>query len=115
MHQKSFHPHRVTVKDVALFIRADVHSFDENFAVINTAPGIFQIDPSGTDRLDLGSEKLDPGFVGFEDKIIVISFFVLCHPRQVFVSRHKITPFQNDACLTAHEAVQSTMKHGCAA
>ena len=77
MKQELAHTHRVAVENIALFIRADMHSVDEHFAVHDRTPGILQVDTAAAQRFHLGAHKLNAGFERFLDKIIVVGFFVL--------------------------------------
>ena len=80
----------LTVEDIALFIGADVHALNESFSVINGYISFFDAAFAHTDRLDLGSEKLDPAFVFFFYKVIVVGLLVVGYQLHRF-SRHDKT------------------------
>lgn len=53
-----------------------MHPADENFAVFDVAPAVFEVYLPGADTFDLRAEKLDAGLIGFVDEIIVPRLFV---------------------------------------
>jgi len=44
VHKQSAYSHRVTVEDVSLLIGADMHTVDENLALIYAAPAVLEIE-----------------------------------------------------------------------
>ena len=76
MHEQLTHAQRVLIEDVALFIRRNVHAAHENLTVLERTVGIFEIDLSQTDRLYLGTRKLDARFILFLDKVVMPCLFV---------------------------------------
>ena len=69
----------LAVKDIALFIGADMHTDDEKLAVLDRAVGILQVYRSHADTFDLCAEKSDTCLVLFVNEVIVIGFFVLSY------------------------------------
>ena len=77
MHQKSANTKRIAVENISLFVRADVHSVDEDLAVFDIAPAVLKVHMTGTDAFYFGTEKFDPRFVFFINKIVMKSLFVV--------------------------------------
>ena len=77
VHEQLAHAHRVAVEDVALLIGRDVHAVDKDFALVDRAPAVLEVDPALTDGFDLGAEQLDACLVALFDKIVVPRLFVL--------------------------------------
>ena len=80
----------LTVEDIALFIRADVHAFNESFSMIDGYISFLDTALAHADRFDLCSEKLDPAFVFFFYKVIVVGLLVVGYQLHRF-SRHDKT------------------------
>ena len=73
-----------------------MNAVGKNFSLFDTAPGVLEIYFALSYGLYLRSEKLDAGFVGFKNEIIVIRFFILSRRLQAFFFiRRKITSFYN--------------------
>ena len=87
--QQPPHPHGVLIEDVAVVVGGDVHSLDQQLAVLNIDPAVFQVDAAGTQALDLGAFQLDARFQRFEHEILVTRLAVcgdgLC--RRTFLGR----------------------------
>ena len=66
----------ITIEDIALFIRRNVHATHENLTVLERTVGILEIDLSQTDGLYLGACKLNACLVFFLDKVVMPCFFV---------------------------------------
>ena len=79
VHQKLSIPQRLSVENVALLIRADVHSHHKELSVLDGAIGILQVDRALTNAFDLGAEQGDPRLVFFVHEIIVPCLAVLCN------------------------------------
>ena len=77
MHQQTAGTQGVLVKNISLFIGADVHPMHVHLTVLGDAEGIFQVHMALTDRLDLGARQLDACLVLILDKIIVVGLAVL--------------------------------------
>jgi hypothetical protein len=71
VHQQTPRPYRVTVKDVAVFVGADMHTADKQLAVLDGTEAVLQVDLAGTDRLDLGTGKLNPRLKALEHEIFM--------------------------------------------
>ena len=45
--QQPPHPHGVLIEDVAVVVGGDVHSLDQQLAVLNIDPAVFQVHAAG--------------------------------------------------------------------
>ena len=79
MHQQFFYTHRIFIKNISLFIWADVHTINKHFAVFNTDKGFFYAAFSHSQGFNLCSVKRNPCLIRVFDKIIMICFFVVCN------------------------------------
>ena len=69
---------RIAVEDIALLIRADIHSLDKGLSVVHAHIGFLDADLSLPDRLDLRAVKDNSALIFFFDKIIVVGLFIIC-------------------------------------
>ncbi|MPM10155.1 hypothetical protein SDC9_56480 [bioreactor metagenome] len=77
MQEKNTFAQGIVVEDVAVLIRADVHSKDHKLSVFDLTVAVLEIDTAGSDRFDLSADQSDSGFKLFDDKVVVVSFFIL--------------------------------------
>ena len=77
VHQQSSLAKGIAIEDVAVLVRRDVHTDDEQLTVLNVDIRVLQIHVARANAFDLGAEKLDARFIPFVHEIIVISLFVL--------------------------------------
>ena len=77
VHKQLPYAHRVAVEDIAVLIRRDVHSVDEDLSVNYRAPAVLQVHSAQPYRLDLGAAELNPCLIAFIYKIIMMRLFVL--------------------------------------
>src|SRR5262245_466272 len=85
---------RLVLRVAAMPVGADVHVVEEHLAVLEPGKAVTEVHASFADRLDLGAEQHDAGFVGIEDVEIVVGLavfrdvglrelslrFLFCHP-----------------------------------
>src|SRR5262245_24245974 len=76
MHQQPAVARRVVILAVAMRILADVRVEQPELTRARHRVSILQIDASFAGRFDFGPQKLDSGFEGFEDVVVVISLAV---------------------------------------
>ena len=79
VHQQAAGAHRVTVEDVPVLVRADVHPPEDELPIFHGAEGVFEVELSGADGLDLRACQLDAGFKAVQDEIVVEGFAVGGH------------------------------------
>lgn len=77
VHQKSARANRIPVKDISMFVRADMHSPHKQFSILNRTEAILQIDLAGPDRFHFGSCELDPSLKAFQDKVFMKSLTII--------------------------------------
>ena len=70
---------RVSIKAIALLVRADIHTVKHHLTVLDARVTLFDADLALTDGLNFRSRKDDARLVGLLDKIIVVSFFIVCN------------------------------------
>ena len=99
----------IFIKDIPLVVGTDMHSLYQQFTILNIDPAVLQVDPSGTQALDLRTFQFNAGFQRFDDKILVARFTVLgnhlfaglflCHQAHLlskpfFPAAHKSIPLR---------------------
>lgn len=75
--QKSPSPQRISVEDIAHFVRADIHADNKSLSIFDFDIGLANAALARADGFDLRSEELQPRLIGVLYKIIMISLFVL--------------------------------------
>ena len=83
-----FGPERIPVKNITLFIRADMHSFNPYLVLTYLCPAFLQVYSALSDAFNLSSEKSDAAFKFFLNKIIMKSFAVLGDCFNSLLMRH---------------------------
>lgn len=71
MEKQTARTYRVFVEDVTLFVRGDMHIADKELAVGDITPAVLEVYSTLTQRFDLSTVKLDAGFIGFLDEILM--------------------------------------------
>ena len=61
MEQQAAGAQRFPVKEISLFVRADMHTVDENLPVVDAAPGILEVDTTLPQGFDLRAAQLNAG------------------------------------------------------
>ena len=79
MHQQSPGTPGIGIEAVAVIVRGDVHLVQKHLAVLDAAPGVFQIQCTCADGFDLRTAELDTGFHFLFHEIFVIGFPVSGH------------------------------------
>lgn len=77
MEQELARPQGIVVEAVALIIGTDVHAQEEDFAVLDAAEAVLQIDLALAQGLDFRPRQGNAGFIRFMDKIIVTGLAVV--------------------------------------
>ena len=57
-----------------MVVGGDVHSLDQQLAVLNVDPAVFQVYAAGTQALDLGAFQLNAGLQRFQNEVLVARF-----------------------------------------
>jgi hypothetical protein len=101
MHQKLAYPAGIPVKDVSVVVRGYVHLIDQKLAVLDTAPGILQVQRTCPNGLYLSAAQLNAG----------LKFFFY----EIFVPGFPVCGYYLDALLfqSAHLLVQQELYHDC--
>ena len=76
MHQEPARADGVFIEDVAVLVRAYVHSAHEQLSVLYRAKGVLEIHVACADGLDLGSCKLYARFKPLQHEVLVECFAV---------------------------------------
>ena len=77
MEQELARPQGIVVEAVALIIGTDVHAQEEDFAVLDAAEAVLQIDLALAQGLDFRPHQGNACFIRFMNKIIVTSLAVV--------------------------------------
>lgn len=93
MHKQFAVAPRLTVENVALFVRTYVYAAGEDLSVFYQAERVLEVDLSRPYTFDFSAEKSNSGFVGILDEIVVIRFFVLGNYLAGFFVRRKNSSF----------------------
>lgn len=99
MHKQFAVAPRLTVENVALFVRTYVYAAGEDLSVFYQAERVLEVDLSRPYTFDFGAEKSNSGFVGILDEIVVIRFFVLGNYFAGFLVRRKNSSFPTNKML----------------
>lgn len=75
MQQQPPDAHGIFIENVPLLVWADMHAADENFAVLEGAVSVLQVDRAGADGFHLGAGKLDACFQLVLDKVNSLTSF----------------------------------------
>ena len=59
-----------------MVVGSDVHSLDQQLAVFDIDPAVFQVHAAGTQALDLSAFQLNAGLQRFQNEILVARFAV---------------------------------------
>ena len=93
---------RLTVENVAFFVRTYVYAAGEDLSVFYQAERVLEVDLSRPYAFDFGAEKSNSGFVGIFDEIVVIRFFILGNYSARFFIRRKNSSFPTNKILNYH-------------
>lgn len=85
VHEQSAGALGIGIEAVAVLVGGDVHLVNEQLAVLDTAPGIFQIQGALANRLDLRAAQLDTGLIFFFYKILMPGLPVGGHDFDAFL------------------------------
>ncbi len=76
VHEQFACTHRIAVKNIALVIGGNMHTVQQQFTVFDHAIGILEIEFALANGFDFRAAQFNTGFVGFHDKIFMISLTV---------------------------------------
>lgn len=68
--------HRILIEHVSVVVGTDMHSLYQQFTILNIDPAVFQVDPSGTQALDLRTFQFNAGFQRFQNEVFMARFTV---------------------------------------
>ena len=68
--------HRILIEHVSVVVGTDMHSLYQQFTILNIDPAVFQVDPSGTQALDLRTFQFNTGFQRFQNEVFMARFTV---------------------------------------
>ena len=63
--------HRILIEHVSVVVGTDMHSLYQQFTILNIDPAVFQVDPSGTQALDLRTFQFNAGFQRFQNEVFM--------------------------------------------
>jgi hypothetical protein len=68
--------HRILIEHVSVVVGTDMHSLYQQFTILNIDPAVLQVDPSGTQALDLRTFQFNAGFQRFQNEVFMARFTV---------------------------------------
>ena len=105
MQQEPSSSQGLAVENIALFIRADIHTVHKSFAVVDRDISFLDTALALTDGFHLCAEQLDPCLIFFLYKIIMVGFLVVCYQFDRILAAHFLPflpfPFLLPVCLPA--------------
>ena len=99
VHQQPPGANWVFIKDIAFFVRRNVHAVYPQLSILNRTIGILEVQRTGPDGLHLCTRQLNSRLISVLHKIIMIGLAVLC--------RDFHAPFLREAHLPLLESFYS--------